>query len=96
MNANGAFREDELVSRKVKINGECQIRTFPVVGVPVDYVSHRQGPRIGVRGRLWCLPEQRGQVPVARTDSPIICIIVNLISTEVLRIAIDKTERKTE
>ena len=31
MNANG-FREDELVSRKVKINGEWQTRTFPVVG----------------------------------------------------------------
>jgi hypothetical protein len=29
---NTAFREDELVSRKVRINGEWQTKTFPVVG----------------------------------------------------------------
>lgn len=31
MNANG-FREDELVSRRIKVNNEWQIRIFPVVG----------------------------------------------------------------
>lgn len=31
MSANG-FREDELVSRRVKVNGEWQTRIFPVVG----------------------------------------------------------------
>jgi hypothetical protein len=31
MNANG-FREDELVSRRVKVNGEYQTRIFPIVG----------------------------------------------------------------
>src|SRR5271157_4532810 len=31
MNAN-AFREDELVTRKMKVNGEWESRTFPVVG----------------------------------------------------------------
>ena len=31
MSANG-FREDELVSRKVKVGKEWQTRVFPVVG----------------------------------------------------------------
>jgi hypothetical protein len=31
MGTNG-FREDELVSRRVKVNGEWQTRIFPVVG----------------------------------------------------------------
>jgi hypothetical protein len=31
-NGNGQFREDELVTRKMKVNGEWQRRTFPVVG----------------------------------------------------------------
>ena len=29
---NGQFREDELVSRRTKVDGEWQTRTFPVVG----------------------------------------------------------------
>lgn len=31
-NGNGQFREDELVTRRMKVNGEWQSRTFPVVG----------------------------------------------------------------
>jgi len=31
MSTNG-FREDELVSRRVKVGNEWQTRTFPVVG----------------------------------------------------------------
>ena len=31
-NTNGQFREDELVTRRMKVNGEWQTRTFPVVG----------------------------------------------------------------
>ena len=29
---NGQFREDELVTRRTKVDGEWQTRTFPVVG----------------------------------------------------------------
>jgi hypothetical protein len=31
-NGNGQFRDEELVTRKMKVNGEWEIRTFPVVG----------------------------------------------------------------
>ena len=31
-NGNGQFRDDELVTRKMKVNGEWQTRIFPVVG----------------------------------------------------------------
>jgi len=31
-NTNGQFREDELVTRRMKVNGDWQERTFPVVG----------------------------------------------------------------
>jgi hypothetical protein len=31
-NVNGQFRDDELVTRRIKVNGEWQTRTFPVVG----------------------------------------------------------------
>ncbi len=31
-NTNGQFREDELVTRRMKVNGEWQTRTFPIIG----------------------------------------------------------------
>ena len=63
-------KEEDLVGPADRVTG---IDKFLVAtGLPgfrgVDYVAHRQGRR--------CLPEWRGHVPVARIDSPMICIIV--------------------
>jgi hypothetical protein len=51
MNANGAFREDELVSRKVKINGEWQTRTFPVVGGRLR-LAHEGNAKLSLQAEL--------------------------------------------
>jgi len=51
MNANGAFREDELVSRKVKINGEWQARIFPVVGGRLR-LAHEQNEHLSLQTKL--------------------------------------------
>jgi len=51
MNANGAFREDELVSRKVKINGEWQTRTFPIIGGRLR-LAHEQNDNLSLQTDL--------------------------------------------
>ena len=51
MNANGAFREDELVSRKVKINGEWQQRTFPIIAGRLR-LAHEQNENLSLQTRL--------------------------------------------
>lgn len=51
MDANGAFREDELVSRKVKINGEWQTRTFPIIGGRLR-LAHEQNDNLGLETKL--------------------------------------------
>jgi len=51
MNANGAFREDELVSRKVKINGEWQTRTFPIIGGRLR-LAHEQNDNLSLQTEL--------------------------------------------
>jgi hypothetical protein len=50
MNGNG-FREDELVSRKVKINGQWQIRTFPVVGARLR-ILHESNDQLSIRTKI--------------------------------------------
>ena len=50
MNANG-FREDELVSRKVKINGDWQTRIFPVVGGRLR-LAHEQNDNLSLQTKL--------------------------------------------
>ena len=50
MNANG-FREDELVSRKVKINGDWQTRMFPVVGGRLR-LAHEQNENLSLQTKL--------------------------------------------
>jgi hypothetical protein len=51
MNANGAFREDELVSRKVKINGEWQQRTFPIIAGRLR-LAHEQNDNLSLQTEL--------------------------------------------
>ena len=51
MNANGAFREDELVSRKIKLNGEWQTRIFPVVGGRLR-LAHEQNDSLSLKTKL--------------------------------------------
>jgi hypothetical protein len=51
MNANGTFREDELVSRKVKINGEWQTRVFPVVGARLRII-HETNDQLSIRTKI--------------------------------------------
>ncbi len=51
MNASGAFREDELVSRKVKINGEWQQRTFPIIAGRLR-LAHEQNEALSLQTRL--------------------------------------------
>ena len=50
MNANG-FREDELVSRKVKINGDWQTRVFPVVGARLRII-HESNDQLSIRTKV--------------------------------------------
>lgn len=51
MITNGAFREDELVSRKVKINGEWQTRTFPIIGGRLR-LAHEQNDALSLQTEL--------------------------------------------
>jgi hypothetical protein len=51
MNANGSFREDELVSRKVKISGEWQTRTFPVVGARLR-IFHENNDQLSIKTKI--------------------------------------------
>ncbi|MGO9566595.1 MAG: hypothetical protein ACLP5H_03540 [Desulfomonilaceae bacterium] len=50
MNAN-AFREDELVTRKMKVNGEWQSRTFPVVGGRLR-ILHENNDHLGIQTEI--------------------------------------------
>jgi hypothetical protein len=50
MNTNG-FREDELVSRKVKINGDWQTRILPVVGGRLR-LAHEQNESLSMQTKL--------------------------------------------
>jgi hypothetical protein len=50
MNANG-FREDELVTRKMKVNGEWQSRTFPVVGGRLR-ILHENNDHLGIQTEI--------------------------------------------
>jgi hypothetical protein len=48
MNANGAFREDELVLRRQKVNGEWVETVFPRVGGRLR-LAHEQNDRLGIQ-----------------------------------------------
>src|SRR5512139_2021451 len=50
MNANG-FREDELVNRKIKVNGQWETRTFPVVGGRLR-LAHEQNDNLSLQTEL--------------------------------------------
>jgi len=50
MNANG-FREDELVTRKMKLNGEWQTRIFPVVGGRLR-LAHEQNDSLSLQTEM--------------------------------------------
>ena len=50
MNANG-FREDELVTRKVKVNGQWETRTFPVVGGRLR-LAHEQNENLNLQTEM--------------------------------------------
>ncbi|MGO9571911.1 MAG: hypothetical protein ACLP5H_30675 [Desulfomonilaceae bacterium] len=50
MGAN-AFREDELVTRKVKVGNEWQTRTFPVVGGRLRLV-HESSPQVTIQTEI--------------------------------------------
>ena len=47
-NTNGQFREDELVTKKMKVNGEWQTRTFPVVGGRLR-LAHEGNERLSIQ-----------------------------------------------
>lgn len=51
MNPNGVFREDELVSRKVKVSGEWQTRTFPIIGGRLR-LAHEQNDNLSLQTEL--------------------------------------------
>ena len=50
MNANG-FREEELVSRRVKVGNEWEVRTFQVVGGRLRQ-AHEQNDNLGLQTEL--------------------------------------------
>jgi hypothetical protein len=50
-NGNGEFREDELVSRRMKVNGEWQTRTFPVVGGRLR-LAHEANERLSIQTEI--------------------------------------------
>ncbi len=50
MNVN-AFREDELVTRKMKVNGEWESRTFPVVGGRLR-ILHENNDHLGIQTEI--------------------------------------------
>jgi hypothetical protein len=50
MNANG-FREDELVTRKVKVNGQWETRIFPVVGARLR-IFHENNDQLSIRTKI--------------------------------------------
>ena len=50
MSTNG-FREDELVTRNVKINGDWQVRTFPIIGGRLR-LAHQQNDILSLQTKL--------------------------------------------
>ena len=50
MGTNG-FREDELVTRKMKVNGEWESRTFPVVGGRLR-ILHENNDHLGIQTEI--------------------------------------------
>jgi hypothetical protein len=50
MNANG-FREDELVTRKVKVNGQWEARTFPIVAGRLR-LAHEENQSLNLQTEL--------------------------------------------
>jgi len=51
MASQNGFRDDEIVTRKVKINGEWQTRTFPVVGGRLR-LAHEQNENLSLQTEL--------------------------------------------
>ena len=47
-NTNGQFREDELVTRRMKVNAEWQTKTFPVVGGRLR-LAHEGNEKLSIR-----------------------------------------------
>ena len=50
-NGNGQFREDELVTRRMKVQGEWQTRTFPVVGGRLR-LAHETNERLSIQTEM--------------------------------------------
>ncbi len=50
-NGNGQFREDELVSRRVKVGNEWQTRVFPVVGGSLR-ILHESNDHLSIRTEI--------------------------------------------
>lgn len=50
-NGNGQFRDDELVTRKMRVNGEWQTRTFPVIGGRLR-VAHEGNERLSIQTEI--------------------------------------------
>jgi hypothetical protein len=50
-NTNGQFREDELVTRRMKVNGEWQTRTFPVVGGRLR-LAHDENEKLSIQSEI--------------------------------------------
>jgi len=50
-NGNGQFREDELVTRKMKVNGEWQSKTFPVIGGRLR-VAHENNGHLSIQTEI--------------------------------------------
>lgn len=68
INANGQFRSDELVTRKMKVNGEWQSRTFPVVGGRLRIV-HESNENLSILTEIVRL-ESDGAVVRATVETP--------------------------
>lgn len=51
MASQNGFREDEIVTRKVKINGEWQTKTFPVVGGRLR-LAHEQNDNLSLQTEM--------------------------------------------
>jgi hypothetical protein len=50
-NGNGQFRDDELVTRKMKVNGEWQSKTFPVVGGRLR-LAHEDNEKLNIQTEI--------------------------------------------
>jgi hypothetical protein len=66
--STGLFREDELVTRKIKVNGEWQARTFPVVGGRLR-IAHEQNDKLSIKTEIVRLEESFAAVKATATTS---------------------------